>query len=245
MAKTPRKSPGIGHNSEIDSGNVLRALATEILDQKAMEEIRERRKRNRKRAEGNGVPLAHLDRLYRMRDEPLSEVENFFRQSWAVMSAFFKPLREQYDLFAPKPEAPERQAAARHAGLMAGVAGLECKPPPNLSGDDQVEWTSGWHEGNEAFKGANKELADVLADALKNAAAGKVTDGTGKAPKGGKAAKDKAAEVNAQAAADFKADNPDVKPPGDDGFEATKEELEGQSTRKAVQEARLPGEATA
>lgn len=247
MAKTPRKSPGIGHNSEIDSANVLKALATEILDQKEMDRVRERRKRNRKRAEANGVPLSHLDRLYSMRDAPLSEVENFFRQAWGVMAAFFKPLRDQYDLFQPKPEAPERQAAARHAGLMAGVSGAECKAPVNLSGDDQVEWTAGWHEGNDSYKDANKELADVLAEALQNASEGKVTDGTGK--KGGKAGAKAAAAAEAQrvakqAAADFKADNPEVKTP-DDGFEASKDELEAQTTRKAVQEARLPGEATA
>lgn len=247
MVKPKRASPGIGHNSEIDNGNVLRALATEILDQKEMERVRDRRKRNRKRAEGKGVPLEHLDALYKMRDEPLSNIENWFRQRWGVLSAFFKPLRDQYDLFAPKAEAPERQAAARHAGLMAGVKGEECAPPPNLSGDDQVEWTAGWHEGNDSYKDANKELADVLAEALQNAAEGKVTDGTGK--KSGKTATKAAAAAEAQrvakqAAADFKADNPEVKTP-DDGFEASKEELEGQTTRKAVQESRLPGEATA
>lgn len=233
MAKAPRRSPGVGDNSgEVDEGKVRHYLAVEILDQEAMETVRARRKRNRKLAEAF-VPLADLDALYKMKDEPPASIILFFKRRLSVFSSFFTELK-QFDLFQPRPNAPEVRAAFHHAGLMAGLQDKANQPPPGCAGDDLQQWQAGYSEGTEARDGASKANADFLAGALKNAEAGIVTDGT---------VKGNANKVGAQAAADFKADNPDVAATGGglpdgqqlgDDFEAPKSELDKQTTRTVV-----------
>jgi len=196
-----RKSPATGRDGNgPSSDDILKALATEIIDQQAMTEIKERRKRNRKRAEADGVALAHLDKLYKMRDEPASEIEKFFRLQWQHFSAFFSDLAEQLDLFVPRLSTP-RATAHRHVGKMAGLKGEKDTPPDGYSGDEIQQWMEGYQEGWEARSQAQEDTMEALKEALNNAEAGKVTDGTGK---GKRSAKAKA--VAMQAAADFEAD---------------------------------------
>jgi hypothetical protein len=92
-------------------------------------------------------------------------------------------------------------------------------------------WQEGFSDGAKARAEAQKErkveLQDILAEALKNADEGKVTDGTGKNGPGAPAVVDaktkaksgrnaQAEKVGEQAATDFGHDNPDVPRLGDD-----------------------------
>lgn len=212
MPKPKRASSGVGHGANFaEPSAILAALATEVLQKEKMDELREQRKRSRKRAEANGVVLADLDLLFKKRDEPLSEIEGWFRRQFATLGAFFTDLPAQFDLFAPKPAAPERRAAFRHAGKMAGLKGEDGTPPPNLEGDELNQWMDGHAEGADARSNAHH---DIIQAALENAANGQATDGTtGEATgaadqpiKRGRGRPKKAEAVAAQAAADFAAD---------------------------------------
>src|SRR5437899_3831394 len=98
MPRTKRASPGIGHGDNLpDSAAVRAALATEVIFQQKKEALREQHKRARKGMEANGVPLADLDTLYKLRDEPDSEIEAWFRRKFAVLGAVFSSLGEQVD----------------------------------------------------------------------------------------------------------------------------------------------------
>lgn len=214
---TTRASPRPGRDKTNDtSAAYLSALAVEVLDQEQMKLVRERRKTHRTAAEGKGVDLGHLDKLYKMRDEDEATIEKYFRGMWGAFTSLFSGLATQMDMFVVK--APrERLAAFRHKGLMVGLKGEEAEPPKNFSGDELQAWQDGFNEGAEARQGAEVTLADTLADALKTAAAGGVVDGTGgkRTTKPGAKAAAAVAKVQAQAAADFKADNPEVKLPGE------------------------------
>jgi hypothetical protein len=207
MTKSKRSSPATGRDSNGPSEEaILKALATEVMDQEVMAEVKERRKRNRKRAEADGVSLAHLDKVYKMRDEPASEVEKFFRLQWQHFSAFFTDLAEQLDLFVPKLSV-ERRSAHRHVGKMAGLTGKPGKAPDGLTPDEVNMWMDGWHDGDWAREASKDASLEAMKEALENADKGIVTDGT-KGRKNGKAK-----EVAMKAADDFYDDNPEVTRP--------------------------------
>lgn len=184
-----RASPGVGHNGDGPSPEAMNlSLAVEILDQEAMAEIRERRKRHRATSEGRGVQLNMLDMVFKRKDDSPQDIEKMFREMWGHFSAYFSDLGQQYDLFTPKPAAPQLQAAYRHQGLMAALKGEDAAPPPLLVGDDLQKWQDGFNEGAAARKNAKKTIADELAEALRLAKAGRVVDATGGTVKDGGAA---------------------------------------------------------
>jgi hypothetical protein len=267
MAKAPRKSPGIGDNSKpIDQAAVRKALAMSILADKQKTDLNIRIKRMRSGFEKEGVPLAELDRLFKMRDEPASEILRMFRTLGQVFFAFFTDLGDQFDLLAPKADAPEERAAYRHAGMMQALKGEKMNPVPGLSGDSLQQMIEGYNEAWPLYEAGQADFADFLREALENAEAGIVTDGTGKKT----AAERKAASVAAKAAKDFAEDNGDPlvvngvaypnmtaadqarqklkdKAAGDgvktaDDFEASPEELAAQTQRKVLEEQRAAGE---
>ena len=260
MPKPKRASPNPGRDGSNGPApdDILNALALEIIDQDQMALLRDRRKAHRKSAEGKLVDLKHLDRLYKMRDEPASEIEKMFRSMFTHMSAFWDDLT-QLDLFVRK-STKEAKAAFGHHGMMAGLKGEDECPPPNLTPEESNEWMQGYDKGATARANASETLAETLAAALATPE-GTVIDGTGK---GGRSLK--AVAVADQAKADFTADQiaeakatgviTDDDPlgvnapatlgdqikeaAGGDGFEASAEELAAQAPRAAV-EAAKPG----
>lgn len=191
MPKGKRASPGVGHNSGLaDHGDIRAALALDILFDEQKATLNERHKRARAAMEGKGVSLAELKFLKGLAGQAGSEVEALFRRQWHFIGAIFEKLTAQYDLFAPKPSAPERQAASFTLGLMAGLYGKELVIPPAIVGDDRDEMIRGHNEGADRRTAAK---AEILTFALDPKNAGKTTDGT-------------AAAVGAKAAADFAKD---------------------------------------
>ena len=102
MAKTPRKSPGVGREGDnLGSQAAYRnALAVEILDKEKIAEATEIRKRHRKGHEKHGVVLADLDDLYKMKDMAFSEIVVWFKRKFNALSAVFD-LGTQFELFTP------------------------------------------------------------------------------------------------------------------------------------------------
>jgi len=204
MAKS---SPGVGRN-DVDPPppeTYLRALGMVTLMAEEKKKMGERHKRLRKTIEGYGVALGDVDEMFRMKDSSEEEMISWFKRKAASFGALFSGITEQFDIFAPKPNPTDRKLAFAHIGKMSGLKGEPAKAPPNLAGADLTDWLAGHAEGARARDQAN---ADFLAAALDNAEKGVVTDGTGKP-------KTKAEKVGEQAKADFKADNPDVKLPGE------------------------------
>lgn len=208
MAKQSRKPAGVGHNSQLaDPNDINRALARQLLLDQEMSDLKERHKRIRKGFEEKGVSLGRLDHWKKLSDKPIAEIEQEFRENFHYASAVFPDLGDQFDLFAPKAEAPERRMAFYHAGRMAALKGLPPTLPPGIGGDSAQQWQNGYNESLPFYTEAKSQHAEFLAAAVKNAEKGIVTDGTGKAK--GKEAK-QAEQVREQARTDFKNDNPDV-----------------------------------
>lgn len=221
-----RASPGVGHNagSELPKQADFRFhLAMEVLDQEEMAKIRERRKKHRKGAEGKGIVVEDLDRLYKMKDLTPDEVLHWFKRQWNALGSLFSDLNEQFNLFAPKPSAPEERAAFEHAGFMAGIQGKPAVAPPNMVGDNLQKWMKGHGEGAAFRVEAERQRLEEISQALDNADKGIVTDGTGK--RTGRVKKTEADKVRQQAQEDFKADNP--------GSPATEEEMKEALANKA------------
>ncbi len=197
MAKAPRSSPGVGHNGPpVEHGVINQALADIIFYDEQVKLLNEKKKAMRKGWEGRRVILSEVDNLAKMKDEPESKIIEFFKTRFHYLGAVFTGLPKQFDLFTRKVDAPEKEAAYRHMGLMAGIKGEDPTCPANLSGEALQLWTDGYNEG--AGK-REKSRADFLATVL---ATDGVIDGTNK---GGTAA-----IVRAQSAADFAKDNPGV-----------------------------------
>lgn len=201
-----KKSPGTGRGENLTSDDaILKALAVEILDQERLDREKEFRKRHRKAAEGNGVVLPDLDALYKRREDPVQDILADFKRRLHYFGAFFKPIRQQFDLFVTSSESVEAQNASAMAGRMAGLTGKPATPPPNLTGEDAQIWLDAHGTAAKARSAAEKErAAEEKKDAEDRKAA---IDGTGKG--------DQAAQVRAQAAADFAKDNPGAAPPAE------------------------------
>lgn len=152
MARTPRKSPGVGRDGDNlgDPAAYRNALAMEVLDKERIAAATELRKRHRKGYEKHGVVLADLDDLYKMKDFTDEEIITWFKRKFNALGAVFQKVAEQFDLFAPKKGAPERIAAFRHQGMMAGISGKDAAPPPGLAADESNEWMEGHREGHSA-----------------------------------------------------------------------------------------------
>lgn len=213
-----KSSSGIGHNGDLPSQGAFRvALATEIIFDEHKKVLRERHKRARKGYEKNGIVLSDVDFLFKHKDDTEAEIENLFRRMWNAAGSHFGALAQQFDLFTQKATG-ERKAAFKHKGLMAGLKLEDNTPPGNLLPDEQNEWLEGYNEGRDARDEGDREFLATMAEALDNAAAGKVTDGrTGKAiePDAPKAPKPSAAAAKTakKAASDFAKDNPWVEQP--------------------------------
>lgn len=201
MAKPPKKSPGVGHNSLASHEAINLALAKQFLMDQEMDSLKEKHKRARAGFEGTGVILGQIDKIKKLAGQPVAAIEKQFREDFHYAGAMYPDLYEQFDIFAPKAEAPERRAAHYHVGKMSALRGEPNTPPPGVTGDDLQRWQKGYNDHLPLFE---KAKAEILAEAIENAENGKVTDGTG-----GKAAR-AARAVRTQAAADFKADNPGV-----------------------------------
>lgn len=199
MAK--RASPGVGRatigdNSGLPShADVRTAVAIEMIFEEKAKKLREELKLARKRIESMKINKDDTTFLKGLRDKTGAEIEDLFKRQWHLVGAIHQDRYEQLDIFAPKPSAPERRAAHYTLGLLRGLQGKDLDIPPLTVGDDRQQMIDGYNEGRERFDAAN---AAILAQALDNAANGKVTDGTGKAP-----------AVNEQAAADFAKDEGD------------------------------------
>lgn len=207
-----RKSPGTGRGENLaDPAEIRRALAIEILDQERLAEQKEFRKRHRSTAEGKGVNLSELDGLYKRRDDPVHDIFADFKRKLYYFGAIFRPLKQQYDLFTKASESVEMQNAAYQAGLYAGMSAKPASPPPNLAGEDAQLWLEGHGLGikdraaAERERKAEEKKAEEEKKAARDAVAAAAIDGTGQG--------DQAAQVRAQAAADFAKDNPDVQAP--------------------------------
>lgn len=201
-----RKSPGVGRGENLAAPEAIRrALAIEILDQERLDREKEFRKRHRKGAELNGVVLQELDKLYRRREDSVQDIFADFKRALYYAGAIFRPLKQQYDLFIQASDSVEMQNAAYQAGLYAGMSNKPATPPANLSGEDAQLWLEGHGIGLKDRAAAEKERKEEeKKDAEERKAA---IDGTGKG--------DQAANVRAQAAADFAKDNPNVTAPAD------------------------------
>lgn len=204
-----KKSPGTGRGENLTSDEaILKALAVEILDQERLDREKEFRKRHRKAAEANGVVLPDLDALYKRREDPVSDILADMKRRMHYFGAFFKPIRQQFDMFVTASESIEAQNAAAMAGRLAGLNGKPATPPPNLTGEDAQIWLEAHGLATKARAAAEKERKEEeKKDADERKAEQAPVDGTGK----GSAA----AQVRAQAAADFAKDNPDVKAPAE------------------------------
>lgn len=197
MAKPKRASPGVGHNGPpVDHDIINQALSDCIFYDEQVKLLNEKKKAMRKGWEGRRVILSEIDNLVKMKDEPESKIIEFFRTRFHYLGAVFRGLPKQFDLFTAKVDAPEKEAAYRHMGFMAGVKGEDPTVPANLSGEALQLWTDGYNDG-----AAKREVSNTTfwGKALEN---GGVVDGTGKG-----AVTD---QVRAQAAADFAKDNPGV-----------------------------------
>lgn len=204
MAKS-RKPAGVGHNSQLaDPNDIQTALARQLMLDKELDDLKERHKRIRKGFEQSGVSLARLDKWKKLVDKPVADIEREFREDFHYAGVAFPDLGEQFNLFAPKAEAPERRAAFYHKGRMAALKGDEPTPPPGISGDDLQRWQSGYNDHLPFYQKAKSEQAEFMAKALENAENGIVTDGTGTAQE------KKTRAVRQQARKDFAADNPEV-----------------------------------
>jgi hypothetical protein len=210
-----RASPSVGHGENTpDASAYLKALALEVGMQKRKDDLREKHKRVRAAIEGSGVVLKDLDTLYKKRNDSPEEIEGWLRRQFAAFSSLFVGLR-RYDFLTERDQA-DRMDSRRMAGRLAGIVTDDeesAKPPAGLIEDELQAWTEGFQEGAAARSAAEPVLADILAEALKNADEGKVTDGTGKTPVGrglSKAARARAQVemVRSQAEADFEADKP-------------------------------------
>lgn len=213
MAKSTRKSPGVGRGENLASHDAIRtALAMEILDQERLDREKEFRKRHRAGAEKSGVNLSKLDGLFKRRDDQPSDILSDIKSTLHYMGALMMPLRKQYDMFVQASESVEMQNAAYRAGDMAGLTGKPAVPPPNLVGEDSQLWLQGHADGTK-FRGTvereRKAEEKLEADrvAAEKAEAQKMLDGTG----GG----DKVTQIRAQATADFAKDNPGVQLPAE------------------------------
>lgn len=241
MSNTPA---GLGHNSDGPTDADYRsAMAQDILDREALKAVANRRKMNRKLAQSKGIVLEHLDRAMSMSEEPIGTILDWFKGRAAAFSSIMPNMTgsiQQLKLFEENLE-PSEVAAHFHAGLMPGLKGTTPKAPDGLVGEKLQEFMKGHQQGADARAEREKSLAETLAQALKNADEGKVTDGTGKK---GRSAKAKA--VGLKAAADFAKDNPGPTAEeqqfgnggqpaglktGDETFEATDEELAAQKGR--------------
>lgn len=204
MAKS-RKPAGVGHNSQLaDPNDIQTALARQLMLDKELDDLKERHKRIRKGFEQSGVSLARLDKWKKLVDKPVADIEREFREDFHYAGVAFPDLGEQFNLFAPKAEAPERRAAFYHKGRMAALKGDEPTPPPGISGDDLQRWQSGYNDHLPFYQKAKSEQAEFMAKALENAENGIVTDGTGTAEE------KKTRAVRQQARKDFAEDNPGV-----------------------------------
>lgn len=170
MAKTPRKSPGVGRQGDnLASQAAYRAaLAVEILDKEKIAAANEIRKRHRKGHEKNGVVLADLDDLYKMRDMAFSEIVIWFKRKFNALGAVFD-LGTQFDLFTPTKAGKLDLAAFRQAGMMAGLHHKDRDPPPGLAGEEMNVWLAGYDEGYEArlaaWQAQQEEEAEARAKA--------------------------------------------------------------------------------
>lgn len=197
MAKPPTGK--IGHNSGQtlpDQKHYRTGLALYVRMDEEKKAMAQRHKRLKKRLiEGAGVAVEDVDRMFKMKDAPQSEVESWLKRQIHALGAVFG-LRPQGDLFSGDPIVLD---AIRFRGLNAGIEGKDGVPPPTLDTNEKKAWMEGWHDGIDARKGVITEMqkefdeggddADHSEGALQTRAA---------------------AAVGAQAAADFAKDNPGV-----------------------------------
>lgn len=125
-------------------------LAIAIKDNEEQDAIKLRRSANRKRAKAAGIELADMDFNIKVFGWAPSEIAAFFSRKFAYLGFSNISIGTQFDLFSGQTPSPQGKVDFRAVGLAAGVAGKDGNPPPNLKGEEQQQWVSGWQEGQRA-----------------------------------------------------------------------------------------------
>lgn len=140
-------------------------LAIAIKDNEEAESIKLRRAANRKRAKAAGIELGDMDFTIKVFGWAPSEIAAFFSRKFAYLGFANIPLNTQFDLFSGQTPAPQGKTDFRAIGLAAGLAGKDGSPPPQLKGDEQQQWVSGWQEGQRAHIMAMERRSQAAAAA--------------------------------------------------------------------------------
>lgn len=159
----------------------------------------------------------------------MSEAE--FTAFWTKLRARYErnglPVGAQLDMF-PTGDTASDQAAARADGKRAGLIAADPVPPKYIAPILHPEWMAGWHDGQT-------ELAMKLqkADGIFARRGQPDTSDENDVDLNADSEADEEADLDAKAEALANSDFMDTSDAGDD-FEASDEELAGQTTRQAV-----------
>lgn len=116
-----------------------------------MKPLRDRRKKIRAEAKGDGFKLAEIDagiRLATMEDQAIfvQEIHDLIEIARAFNAL---PPGEQGDLFPDRRPKLERRF---DEGKVSGLQGKEPEPPYGADSEDGQEWMKGWHEGQRVMR---------------------------------------------------------------------------------------------
>lgn len=201
MARQPRKSPGVGHNSDAlpDESAYRLGLAMFVLMTEEMDKLKERQKRLKKRTiEGAGIAIDDVKTMYSMRDQSLPEVVHWLKRKMHSLGSMLG-VKFQLDFFKPNLEASE---ALKFKGMLSGCAGEPCSPPTTLDNEERNLWIEGHGLGADSRNQAQSEMSKEFTDGKD----GDFSEGALKGRAAAKANKAKAKAIGLQAAQDFKDD---------------------------------------
>jgi len=126
-------------------------LAIALKDNEERDALALRRSANRKRAKAAGIELGDMDFVIKTIGQAPSEMAQFFSRKLTYLEYANIQLGTQFDLFSGQTPSPTGgKVDFRAMGLMAGLAGKDGNPPPNLKGEEQQQWIGGWQEGQRA-----------------------------------------------------------------------------------------------
>jgi|GEM_PF-4987682 len=184
----------VGDNIGVTREKFMENLAIALKDNQERDAVKARRSANRKHAKADGIDLGKMDEAIKMSEWSPSEIADHFAKQFAYLGYMSVDVGTQFDMFNGPQAQPKAPLDYYPAGLYAGIQGKPCEPPAELTGNDRQRWIAGWHEG-QAF------LARGLEKRAERSALTPPADPTN--------------GVRDQAAADFKADNPEAS--GDGG----------------------------
>lgn len=212
MARKPKFSPGVGHNSDQlpDQSEYRSALAMLVLIDEEKKKQNERHKRLRKRVcESKGIAQEDIKMMFSRRDDALSDVVHYLKRTAHSLGAMFGK-NFQLDMFSPDPENAE---AIRFKGMISGASGQSGQAPPTLDNTERNIWLEGHKQGADARAAAQKEMADEFTEGLD----GDYSEGALSERATGKAQRNPAAvKIGMQAASDFDGDQLNMEPTEDE-----------------------------